>query len=87
MNDTIRDYKSDRYRRIPISEISTPKHGRTCYANSWWEVTPEDEVLFFVHGGACTPQCNTIKSIVERLLIPGCTARFLEMVYLPAECF
>ena len=72
------------FKRVPVSEIITPKAGRICYGGSWWQVTENDEVLFYK---GISPQCNMNKSIVERLKGPLCKeVRWIEMTYLPHNC-
>lgn len=75
----------ERYIRVPIAEISTPKSGRICYGPSWWHVTANDEVLFWRKKWR-SPQCNSQREVVLYMPIEGCEPRYLEMVYLPHVC-
>jgi len=78
--------KDSDFVRVPVSEITTPKAGRICYGPSWWQVTENDEVLFYKRIWH-SPQCNVNKSIVERLKRPFVKEiRFIEMAFLPHNC-
>lgn len=76
MNTTI-----ERFKRVSITEVTTPGEGRVCLLNRWWIVTDQEEVLFF---RGFSPQCNHDRSITERLnKIPNTTVRFIEVAYMP----
>jgi hypothetical protein len=75
----------ERFIRVPISEISTPKNGRICFGQRWWHVTTNDEVLFFRKKWH-SPQCNSNEAVVRGMPIEGCEPRYIEMVYLPHSC-
>lgn len=44
---------------LPISEITTPKQGRTCHVNRWWVIHPEKGAAFYQTVKA--PQCNDVE--------------------------
>lgn len=77
-------YNDGVYIHVPVSDITTPKDGRVCYTDRWWAVTDNNDVLFFKSFGS--PQCNRLKSVVERLGgINGVTTTpvFLPLAYVP----
>lgn len=80
--------KQGRWILVPADDIKTPKPGRLCYGPRWWCVTENNEVLFFDE--YWSPQCNTSKSIVERLGCgfdaPKTTPQFIEIAFLPHNC-
>lgn len=68
-----------RYTRIPIDEIKDSPSGIVqCIKNHWWCVTEQNEVLLFK---GSTPQCNSNKAIVDRLMPAGCHAEFLPTAF------
>jgi hypothetical protein len=77
-----------RFVRVPLSDITTPKSGRICMGERYWAITPENEALFFKLRPSSTgsPQCNSNRSIVERLLPEGCRVEFVPMAFLPHRC-
>lgn len=66
----------DRFTRVPLSELTNPrKRGPLMvYQDHWWAVDDEDNGLFF-DGNSYSPQCNTVKEIVERHLAKGIETR------------
>lgn len=76
--------KKGNYILVPMKDILTPKDGRMCFANRWWIVTKDHEVIFFKNYD--NPQCNTIKNVTERLCIickEAVTLEFIDMTYVP----
>lgn len=78
--------------RMPMSrfvskDVLTPKNGYRVLTNHWWAVTDEG-ALFFVTTrpfGAppfLSPQCNTIRAIVERLRPEGARVEFIPVAFL-----
>ena len=53
------------YILVPMEDIITPKEGRHVLMERWWNVTENDEVLFY--RSYASPQCNSNKSIVDHL--------------------
>lgn len=76
-----------RFKKVPVAEIISPeKKGPLWpYKDYWWAVTEDDCVLIYMHRGANSPQCNTNRAIVERVLHAGMptTPKFLPWAYLP----
>lgn len=73
--------KDSRAKKIPVSEITTPKAGRVCYLASWWTVTPNDEVIMWK---GHSPQCHAVESIARYLqekLWPECSVRFIDVAF------
>ena len=82
---------TEKYRRVPISELTEPKNGyMRVIKNAWWHVTVNDEVLFYrvrergVHWDA--PQCNRDRTVVDFLPIEGCVSRQIPVIYIPHRC-
>lgn len=79
---------NDKWIKIPIEDITTPKMGRICYTDRWWVLTPNNEVLFYK--SYTSPQCNINKAVIDHALLKlhaeGCTAQFLPVAYLPHRC-
>ena len=70
--------------RMPLSRLTTPHDGDTVYTNRYWQLTADNEVLFYRRYSS--PQCNSNKRIVERLGghdFPGSTIVFVPVAYLP----
>jgi hypothetical protein len=74
------------YIRMKVSDLTTPQAGRSVMLDHWWLVTDDDEVLFYKH--ITSPQCNTNRSIVERLGTKEIktTPRYIPIAYLPHNC-
>jgi hypothetical protein len=82
---------TEKYRRVPIAELTEPTDGYVrVIRNAWWHVTENDEVLFYqVRSRGVSfdaPQCNRVKNVVDMLPIEGCTSRQIPIVYLPHRC-
>jgi hypothetical protein len=70
---------TERYKRVPMAEITTPPSGTVMvYKDHWWAVTENDEVLLW---DGHSPQCNVNKSIVERLSPEGCRPVFIPVAF------
>lgn len=78
----------EKFNKVLISDIETPKPGRIVYPESWWVVSPDREVFFFCKNGHESPQTNQNKAIVDRWVgkFPGCTVQKLPCVYLLHNC-
>lgn len=75
----------ERFLRVPLEVLTTPREGALCYLNRYWLVTDADEALFYKH--YTSPQCNTDKSIVERRLKrPGTKVVFVPVAYIRHNC-
>jgi hypothetical protein len=75
----------ERYKRWPLSKLTTPKSGLLhCITDHWWAVTDKDEVLFF-RNLFQSPQCNLNKEIVDRLCPAGTTPRFVPVAFYPID--
>jgi hypothetical protein len=85
MSSERRSYSDHAFLRIPLKEIKTVRSGKICYPESWWAVTPDDQVLFFTGQNYFTPQCNNNKSITERIMPTGCRAEWIEMAFIPTD--
>lgn len=59
-----------RFKKVPVAEITSPQKAGPLwpYKDHWWAVTDDDCVLIYVHRGSNSPQCNTNRAIVERLM-------------------
>jgi hypothetical protein len=72
----------------PVEDITQPSDGRVCYADRWWAVTENREVLFF--RSYDSPQCNKLKIVAERLgkgfNAPETTLVFINMAFIPPSC-
>lgn len=86
--------KKESIRKIKISKMTHPLDGiQCCHKNDWWVVTPDDEVMFYVPGGANAPQCNARKEVAEmikRKLYPDCEVRQIPLIFIrvrPGEDF
>lgn len=82
---------TDKFRRVPIAELTEPKDGyMRIIRNCWWHVTENDEVLFYCSRARGiyfeSPQCNRDKSVVDHLPIEGCTPRLIPIIYVPHRC-
>jgi len=72
----------DRCTKIPISELTTPKHGYFTYVDYYWIITTNSEALFYK---GHTPQCNRSEQIAESIknkLYPDCHVQFLPVAYI-----
>lgn len=75
----------DRMVLVPVEDIKTrkPRVQHQVVFDSWWVVTPGNEVMF--HDGRA-PQCNTDKRISEMIrkkMYPECSLLFIEQAYIP----
>lgn len=75
---------ASKYITVPLSDLTTPKNGRICLCDRWWIVNEKDEALFFRH--ITSPQCNSEKSIAERLKPEGCRVEFVPVAYVKHNC-
>ena len=82
---------ANRWLKVPVSELTTPKPGRMCHGPRWWAVIDDGGVkcaLFFQSGSRGrgkqygSPQCSESKHILERLR-PDCETVFIEMTFIP----
>lgn len=74
------------YILIPIQDILTPQDGRMCFANRWWIITKNHEVIFFKNYN--NPQCNTDNRVASRLCEiceDAITIEFITMAYVPFD--
>jgi hypothetical protein len=86
---------AEKFRRMSLDELTTPKPGRLCYGPAWWTVTAEREVLFFMPGKRRdygSPQCNSNEDCARYLHrskeqeFPGSTVEFVPMAFIPHDC-
>jgi hypothetical protein len=81
-----RTVDASRFKKVPLAEITSPEKPGPLwpYKDYWWKVTEDDCVLIYTHRGANSPQCNTNRAIVERVLCPEIPTRavFLPWAYL-----
>jgi DNA-binding protein len=66
----------DRYRRIPIDEITKPVNNYVVKVNQWWLVE-NGEALILKATGSC--QCHNDKVVIESIR----DERELDIVFLP----
>lgn len=81
------------YFHIPLDELTKPKGGQ-CYVivDHWWTVDPDKGALIFKmnkrHEGS--PQCNSDKRIVDRMLESrgrdGYVAMQIPLAFMPHKC-
>lgn len=80
---------ASRFKKVPLAEItSAEKHGfLRVIKDHWWAVTEDECVLIYVHRGHNSPQCNTSRAVVERVLCPELqkSVKFLPWAYLPID--
>ena len=76
------DYPN-RWIKMKVEDLLTPKEGRVCYGPRWWAVTEDDCVLFYKSYNS--PQCNTVKSICEHIR-PDCRVEFFDIAFVPHKC-
>ena len=75
----------ERYVRYPLAELILPRSGfLKCFIDYWWAVTEDDQVLFY-RKKFHSPQCNSNKTIVERLCPRGTVPRFVPVAFLPVD--
>jgi len=67
----------NRFTKIPLSELTTPKNGHVVITNSFWVVVDGNAFTF---RGA--PQCNASKEVAEKVY-PDYDYVFLDVAYLP----
>ena len=78
---------TDRYKKVKISDASTPINGICMiYTNRYWIVTPDDEILFYrpSKNSSGSPQCNDNGEIASSLrdkLYPGFHVVQLPVVF------
>ena len=80
------EVEASRFKKVPVAEItSAEKPGPLrVIRDHWWAVTSDDCVLIYTHRGSNSPQCNTNRAIVERVLCPSLQhgVKFLPWAYL-----
>lgn len=57
-------------RRVPITQITTPKAGLfQIYVDDWWAVSKDEEVYFFGDRSSpyASPQCNANEGLARRV--------------------
>lgn len=75
--------------KIPIEQATKPKDGYVCMTDRWWLVEDGCVLGYKIDGEKSkdtpSPQCNTVKEIVERLPIrsPKSQIVFFDCVYWP----
>jgi hypothetical protein len=70
---------TDRYKRVPLAEITTPPDGTVMvYKDHWWAMTENDEVLFYEGKFA---QCNIDRRVVEHVMPEGCKAVLVPIAF------
>jgi hypothetical protein len=72
----------DKWIRMSLEDLKTPKPGRICYGPAYWLVE-DGQVKFFKGYGS--PQCNMHESIMRRLHPEG-ELVFLEVAFVPHRC-
>jgi hypothetical protein len=80
--------KRHTYNKLPLSQLKEPSEGAICVTNSFWLLTPDNQVLFYGYA----PQCNTSPSLCGLLIGStsqqvGCdlSIRFAEVAYIPTS--
>lgn len=79
------------YVYLPLGDLH--KHTGICahITNRWWQVHPEKGLLFFPFNKRhpdlrnSSPQCNSNKTIVDRLCNAFAEVRFVESVLQPID--
>lgn len=67
-----------------IDEITTPEDGDMVFKDRWWQVTENNEVLFYKDFSA--PQCNSYKEVAERIAAKfGRKVVFIPLAFVPVE--
>jgi hypothetical protein len=61
-----------KWQKVPMANLTEAKTGLyMVYANYWWVVTKEGELVFYKFGNSRkaygAPQCNAKKEIVEKI--------------------
>jgi hypothetical protein len=77
------------YKKVHISELTTPFDGATVKLNRYWLMTDNDEALFYISGigkrKELRPQCNRDKAILQHIRILDTYPRFIPIAYIKEE--
>jgi len=74
-----------KYLKIKLADILTARMDDGCLmvmTNRYWEVTPDDCVLFY---RGVSPQCNIYKNITEQFRNEDCRVEFIPVAYIKCE--
>ena len=80
----------DKFVKVPMSELTSVNGGGYyfIYHNMYWAITDDNELLFY-RKKYVSPQCNSSKEIVERVLRRNidCNIRveLIEYVFIPKD--
>lgn len=79
---------STKYETVSVSDITTLKDGYIVYLGYWWVINKENEVLFYIVGGAHIPQCNKHENVAKRILkkiYKDYKVEFIPIAYIKPE--
>lgn len=78
----------ERFIRVSIEELTTPKSGHVVIADSWWASKDGHVLGFKLYGPGSkerpTPQCNSDRRVAEKVicaLYPGYEAVHIPVAY------
>lgn len=73
--------KAEDFVRMPLAELTTPRDGAQVYKDRWWAMTEQGEALFYK--SYSHPQCNSARSIAERLAPMKNHIEFVPLAFVP----
>lgn len=82
MADRLNDYRNpQRWTRMALEDLKTPKPGRLCVGPAYWAVHEGDVLFFKGH----SPQCNRSEAVIRHVR-PDCEIVFVDMAFVPHRC-